>query len=76
MEPAMNASTMASQDGRHYELRFRSLFDAGRAYTFPCDASGQVTMDALSERALCNYLYVRAMIGREYRFPQVEAVLQ
>ena len=67
----MTASTMASQDCRRYELRFRSLLEDGRAYTFPCDAGGQVAMDTLSERALCNYLYVRAMIGREYRFPEV-----
>lgn len=71
----MNASTMASQDCRHYELRFRSLFDEGRAYSFPCDASGEVAMNALSDRALCNYLHARAMIGREYCFPQVEMAL-
>jgi hypothetical protein len=72
----MNASTMASQDGRHYELRFRSLFDEGRAYSFPCDARGLVAVSALSDRALCNYLYARAMIGREYDLPRVEAALQ
>ena len=73
----MNASTtMASQGGRHYELRFRSLFDEGRAYSFPCDASGQVAMSSLSDRALCNYLYARAMVGRDYELPQVEETLQ
>jgi len=40
-----------------YELRFRSLFDDGRALAFPCDANGHVDLDALSEQARSNYLY-------------------
>ena len=55
----------------HYELRFQSLFDAGRAYVFPCDAAGRVDMDALSEMARENYLYARTVIGRELAFPAV-----
>ena len=39
------------------ELRFQSLFDAGRSYAFPCDAAGRVDMDALSDKARENYLY-------------------
>jgi hypothetical protein len=54
-----------------YELRFRSLFDEGRAYAFPCDAAGHVDMDALSDRARVNYLYARAVIGREVALPSV-----
>lgn len=54
-----------------YELRFESLFNEGRALSFPCDQSGQVDMDALSERARCNYLYARAVVGREFRTPAV-----
>jgi len=54
-----------------YELRFRSLFDEGRAYAFPCDAQGHVDMDSLSERSLNNYLYARSVIGREVSMPAV-----
>ncbi len=54
-----------------YELRFRSLFDEGRAFAFPCDAEGHVDMDALSARALNNYLYARSVIGREVAIPAV-----
>lgn len=54
-----------------YELRFCSLFDEGRAFAFPCDAEGHVDMDALSERALNNYLYARSVIGREVAMPAV-----
>ena len=50
---------------------FQSLFDEGRAYAFPCDATGHVDMDTLSERARQNYLYARAVIGREVAMPAV-----
>lgn len=69
----MDASTISSRDGRHYELRFRSLFNEGRGYAFPCDLQGRVELDGLSERARSNYLYARAMIGREFDWPQVRA---
>jgi hypothetical protein len=49
-----------------FEVRFQSLFDAGRAFTFPCDAAGRVDLDRLSERALQNYFYARAVVGREF----------
>jgi len=58
-----------------YVLRFRSLFDEGRGYVFPCDAQGRVDMDAMSERALNNYLYARTVVGREFSAPAVEAAL-
>lgn len=54
-----------------YELRFQSLFDEGRALAFPCDAGGQVDMDALSSAARRNYLYARTLIGREFATPAV-----
>jgi hypothetical protein len=57
-------------DGSH-ELRYQSLFNPGRALSFPCDAEGHVLMDALGDRALANYLYVRVVVGREYAMPQV-----
>ena len=55
----------------NYELRFQSLFDEGRAYCFPCDRAGLVNMDLLSERARTNYLYARAVVGREFALPAV-----
>jgi hypothetical protein len=54
-----------------YELRFQSLFEEGRGFAFPCDARGEVDMDALSDRARENYLYARAVIGREVAMPAV-----
>lgn len=57
-----------------FMLCFRSLFDPGRGYAFPCDGAGRVDLDGLSEAARNNYLYARAMIGRELSVPQVQAI--
>ena len=72
----MNAC-IAAADPRNaaYELRFRSTFDAGRGYSFPCDPEGHVDLDALSERSRCNYLYARAVIGRDLSVPAVQPVV-
>ena len=67
----MNAPPIVSPEPAHYELRFQSLVDAGRAYAFPCDAAGHVDMDALSDAARENYLYARAVVGREVSMPTV-----
>jgi len=56
-----------------FQLCFRSLFQSGRGYAFPCDGDGHVDLDALSDRARTNYLYARAMVGRELSVPAVEA---
>lgn len=57
-----------------FQLCFRSLFHSGRGFAFPCDAQGQVDMDRMSERARTNYLFARAMVGRDLSVPAVEAV--
>ncbi len=65
------ASTIEIEIEIEYELRFQSLFDPGRALTFPCDATGVVAMDRLSDRARGNYLYARALLGRDFATPLV-----
>ena len=59
--------------GKQFELRFQSLFDSGRGYAFPCNPKGEVDLDQLSDRARNNYLYARAMVGRELSVPAVRA---
>ena len=54
-----------------YELRFQPLAPEGEAFCFPCDARGQVDMDGLSDSDRCEYLYARAMMGRELSPPAV-----
>lgn len=58
-------------NARHFELRFRSLFQGGRGLSFPCDAQGAVELDDLSDKARENYFFARAVVGREYANPVV-----
>jgi hypothetical protein len=71
VSPSSSAAHAHTSDGAAYELRFESLFADGRGLSFPCDAEGRVEMSSLSDKALCNYLYARAVVGREYRTPAV-----
>jgi len=59
------------QAGTQFEIRFQSLFREGRGLAFHCDAAGHVDLDSLSERGRCNYLFARAMVGREFATPSV-----
>jgi hypothetical protein len=70
MEAAMKDARCVSPG--FFRLCFRSLFDSGRGYAFPCDSHGCVDLNALSEQARNNYLYARAMVGRELSQPAVE----
>ena len=54
-----------------FVLYFESLFPTGRHFAFPCDHRGQVDLDAMADRIRNNYLYARAMIGREVSWPSV-----
>jgi hypothetical protein len=54
-----------------YEVRFESLFNTQRALCFPCDGEGHVDMDSLSAEAKGDYLFARAMVGREFARPAV-----
>jgi hypothetical protein len=66
----MNVQPHTLRDA-HYELRFESLFNGGRGYSFPCDAAGRVDIDALAEKARLNYFYARTVVGREFATPAV-----
>jgi hypothetical protein len=70
-ERAMYVTSPQASPQTAFELRFPSLCSAGRALSFPCDANGTVQLDALSERAMANYLYARALMGRDYGWPSV-----
>ena len=62
------------RDSKDHQLQYRSLFNDGRGFAFPCDPQGRVDLDNLSERTRLNYLFVRAMVGREFTIPAVEPV--
>ena len=54
-----------------FHVKFRSLVRLGRDFEFPCDAAGCVDLDALTEAARNDYLYARAMVGRELAPPSI-----
>ena len=68
----MNATAAPTLHAAAFELRFCSLFNEGRGLSFPCDANGNVNLDALSQRARLNYFYARTVIGREFSMPAVQ----
>jgi hypothetical protein len=68
----MNPSSTHSSAADRFELRFDSLFNPGRGYSFPCDARGRVDLDALSDNERHCYLYARAIVGRELTQPAVQ----
>jgi hypothetical protein len=72
--PEIEENEMMESSSSQFQLCFRSLFDSGRGYAFPCDGQGQVDLDRMSERARNNYFYARAMVGRELACPAVETM--
>ena len=72
---SMNTHTRASKASAPavaHELHFASIYNPGREVVVPCDPSGHVDMDSLTERLKTAYLGARAMVGREYLYPRVE----
>jgi len=57
--------------GARYVIRYEPLSGRSPELAFPCDASGRVELDTLSDRARNNYLYARAVVGREYAAPAI-----
>jgi hypothetical protein len=66
---------MIESTQKQFELRFQSLFDSGRGFAFPCDPTGCVDLDQLSDKARKNDLYARAMVGRELAVPAVRPTM-
>jgi hypothetical protein len=71
MQELIMIRTNSHPDTHAFELHFPSLTLARAALSFPCDARGAVPLDRLSERARNNYLYARALMGRDYGTPTV-----
>jgi hypothetical protein len=65
---------MIETTANEFRLCFRSLFNEGRGYAFPCNPKGQVDLDHMSERTRNNYFFARAMVGHDLAVPAVEPV--
>jgi hypothetical protein len=67
----MNMIAKSFPTTSRFEVRFESLFNQGRGLVFPCDESGHVNIDSLTELGRRNYFFARAMLGREYATPRI-----
>jgi len=72
MERSVQTPNTSSPCG--YQVQYRSLRRSDHILAFPCDERGRVELDALSEPVRLNYLFARAMVGREMAPPAVVAV--
>jgi hypothetical protein len=71
--PSCSSIAEAAQ-GASFVLHFSSLFHAGRGLAFPCDEQGVVNLDTLPTLSRNNYLYARAMLGREFASPAIRCM--
>ena len=58
----------------HLELRFLPRFGGQRRLVFLCDTAGHVEIDKLSEHERVDYLFARALRGRDYSLEIVTAL--
>lgn len=52
-----------------FEIQFQPLHHEGSLLRFPCDPQGHVDLDALSALDMEDYLFARALVGRDYARP-------
>lgn len=69
----MNTANVHSASTVAFELRFEPLLHMGRVLAFPWDAEGRVDLARCSKDERTSYLFARAMIGPEYKWPRVAA---
>jgi hypothetical protein len=72
-EIVMHPTTDHNRRASGFELRFRSIPKPGSGYAFPCDASGSVDLDTLSETGRSHYFFARTLVGSEFYMPKVIA---
>ena len=72
----MNLTVNTLHRSAGFELRFQSLFNEGRGLAFPCDASGQVDIDSMTDRARNNYFCARSLIGRDFATPMLLPIVR
>jgi hypothetical protein len=69
-----NMSHHSLQAAAMFEVRYLPLTADQRSLSFPCDDGGHVDLNALSKRALSDYLFARALVGRVYGPPQIGCI--
>jgi hypothetical protein len=67
----MESTAVQPQERPALELVYEPLREAARGLSFPCDASGRVDLDRLSDSERRKYLYARVVTGNEFAWPVV-----
>ena len=65
----MSTSSAAARSA--YQLQFRPLSPSSTAHAFPCNALGEVDLDALDANERLNYFFARTLIGHDFDRPTV-----
>jgi hypothetical protein len=55
-------------------LRFTGISTRRCEYAFPCDSTGLVDIDELTDRRRTDYFYARSMVGKEFSVPVVASI--
>ena len=67
----MSAPCTVRAHATGHELRFAGLSTQRCDYSFPCDKTGLVDINALTDRCRADYFYARTMVGKELSAPVV-----
>ncbi len=55
-----------------FQLRFTSLYEQGKGYTFPCNNEGQPVVAEMSNKEIRSYNEVKELVGIEVSYPTKE----
>jgi hypothetical protein len=61
----------AAAPATRYQVRFKAIRAASRDLAFRCDHRGNVELDSLCDKTRTDYLFARALIGRNFARPAV-----
>lgn len=55
-----------------FQLRFTSLYEQGKGYTFPCNNEGRPVVAEMSNKEIRSYNDVKELVGIEVSYPVKE----
>jgi len=72
--PSLETQMEQHTSHAEFEVRFESLSCERSSLSFPCDGDGRLDLDHASERLRNNYLFARALVGRDFARPTVRRI--
>jgi hypothetical protein len=70
----MQRNTSAAPVAFSHSLRYVPLVAGRRGYVFPCDPTGRVELDCLSDMDRNDFLYAKHLVGMAFGVPCVEHI--